>query len=220
MKINQKICLSIIIAIFLVLFAGMIIISIPNQKITAKADDNAPPFMGQDANLTLLQKSSAISYPTDSTRVPMLTVLIPDINEDASAWSKDYLKGVFSYNAEYLPEQIESTYSNAEIYSSIYDMSALYITRIHDSYFPKKVQEIESTEEIYTSFTTKAERHRVLIIVIVIIFFRFAVKPNRADRTESGELIRKYRKGEKLCENTWKAAFISSISSQSSRSAF
>ena len=84
MKTNQKKCLSIIIAVFLVLFAGMIIISIPNQKITAKADDNVPPFMGQDANLTLLQKSSAISYPTDSTRVPMLTVLIPDINEGSN----------------------------------------------------------------------------------------------------------------------------------------
>ena len=220
MKTNQKKCLSIIIAVFLVLFAGIIIISVPNQLIAANADNGFPAFTGQDSTLTLAQKSSAINYSSGSSDIPMLTVLIPDINEDASAWSKNYLKGGFSYNAEYLPEQIESTYSNAEIYSSIYDMSALYITRIHDSYFPKKVQEIESTEEIYTSFTTKAERHRVLIIFIVIIFFRFAVKPNRADRTESGELIRKYRKGEKLCENTWKAAFISSISSQSSRLAF
>ena len=164
MKTNQKKCLSIIIAVFLVLFAGIIIISVPNQSIAANADNDFPAFTGQDSTLTLAQKSSAINYSSGSSSIPMLTVLIPDINEDASAWSKNYLKGGFSYNAEYLPEQIESTYSNAEIYSAIYDGSILYITRIHDSYFPIKVQEIESTEEIYASFATKTESHRVLLL--------------------------------------------------------
>ena len=110
MKTNQKKCLSIIIAVFLVLFAGIIIISVPNQLIAANADNGFPAFTGQDSTLTLAQKSSAINYSSGSSDIPMLTVLIPDINEDASAWSKNYLKGGFSYNAEYLPEQIESTY--------------------------------------------------------------------------------------------------------------
>lgn len=71
----------------------MIIFVVPSQTITAKADDHVSPFMGQDSNLTLSQKSSAINYPTGSTCVPMLTVLLPDINENASAWSSNYLKG-------------------------------------------------------------------------------------------------------------------------------
>ena len=75
MKTNQKKCLSIIIAVFLALFVGIIIISVPNQLIAANADNDFPAFTGQDSTLTLSQKSSAINYSSGSSSIPMLTVL-------------------------------------------------------------------------------------------------------------------------------------------------
>ena len=148
MKTHKNRNLAVIISILMILFAGMIIIAIPNQTIAAKADVNVSPFIGQDSSLTLSQKSSVINYPAGSTCVSMLTVFIPDINENASAWSNNYLKGGFSYNAEYLPEQIESAYSNAEIYSAFYEGSYLYITRIHNNSFPIEQSKIQNSEEV------------------------------------------------------------------------
>ena len=83
MKTKRNKSLAVMIAVFLILFAVMTIIGIPTQPNAAKADIDISAFTGTDPNLTLSQKSSAIAYPSISAKVPMLTVLVPDINENA-----------------------------------------------------------------------------------------------------------------------------------------
>ena len=164
MKTKRNKSLAVMIAVFLILFAVMTIIGIPTQPNAAKADIDISAFTGTDPNLTLSQKSSAIAYPSISAKVPMLTVLVPDINENASVWSNNYFKGGFSYNAEYLPEQMASTHSNVQLYSAFFENSDLYIKLLQNEDFVLKKNEINNNEGIFSNFSDNNVEHKVILI--------------------------------------------------------
>lgn len=164
MKTKRNKSLAVMIAVFLILFAVMTIIGIPTQPNAAKADIDIYAFTGTDPNLTLSQKSSAIAYPSISAKVPMLTVLVPDINENASVWSNNYFKGGFSYNAEYLPEQMASTYSNVQLYSAFFENSDLYIKLLQNEDFVLEKDEIKSSEGVFSNFSDNGVEHKVILI--------------------------------------------------------
>ena len=130
MKTKQRLASFIIIAMFLSLLTAITIIAIPDKPFAVDAESiMVSPFVGEAPHLTLEQKASAINYPANTNNTPMLTIFIPDVNEDASAWSNNYFYGGFSYDEKFLPERIESTYGNAEIYTAKYQNSQLYVAR-------------------------------------------------------------------------------------------
>ncbi len=164
MKTKQRLASFIIIAMFLSLLTAITIIAIPDKPFAVDAESiMVSPFVGEAPHLTLEQKASAINYPANTNNTPMLTIFIPDVNEDASAWSNNYFYGGFSYDEKFLPERIESTYGNAEIYTAKYQNSQLYVARCKKSNYEIDATKFKTQDEI-TSFSSDANKHRIILL--------------------------------------------------------
>ena len=164
MLTNQKKNKGILVIFFIALFIGISVLAVSYQKTNAKADNEiAYPFIGQDSNKSLEQNEAELINQSGVSCTPMLTVFIPDIGEDASAWSNNYFKGGFSYNAEYLPEQIVTNYNHVQVYSAHYDNSKLYIAQMDNTSFVLDAHDFENEKKV-VSFSTDVEKHRVVLL--------------------------------------------------------
>lgn len=173
MKTKQRLASFIIIAMLLSLLTAITIIAIPDKPFAVDAESIvSSPFVGEAPHLTLEQKASAINYPANTNNTPMLTIFIPDVNEDASAWSKNYLYGGFSYNEKFLPERIESAYDNAEIYTAKYQDSQLYVARCKKSNYEIDATKAK-TQDVITSFRRTQINIELfyLVLTMQLIYF-------------------------------------------------
>lgn len=122
-------CNFIIIFVMLCTIVFMATWSIKSQNIVALGSDSTY-FVGSDSNVTHVQKETAITYnPNDpanpsSGGAPCLTVLVPGIGEDASAWSGSFVGGGYGYNPSSLPEQIRETFNNIKVFTTDFNTTA------------------------------------------------------------------------------------------------
>lgn len=107
---------------------AILMLSLP-ASIRAYADENMG-FIGSDDGITYQQKEEEITYnPNDTINpssggAPCITMLVPGIGEDASAWSGSFVGGGYGYDMDSLPEQIRETYNDVKVYVAIFNETA------------------------------------------------------------------------------------------------
>lgn len=157
---TQKALLKVILIFMLVILASLLLLfSIPIGH-KAFAEDTTKIFVGQDPSKTLEQKSSELKYNNTVGSKAVLTVLLPDLNEDASAWSRSLIKK-FSYNENSLLEILKSD-SNGDLYTAIYSNYELYITKLYRTHY---VNTFDSNADYYErNFSTYSTAHKIITV--------------------------------------------------------
>lgn len=157
---TQKALLKVILIFMLVILASLLLLfSIPIGH-KAFAEDTTKIFVGQDPSKTLEQKSSELKYNNTVGSKAVLTVLLPDLNEDASAWSRSLIKK-FSYNENSLLEILKSD-SNGDLYTAIYSNYELYITKLSRTHY---VNTFDSNADYYErNFSTYSTAHKIITV--------------------------------------------------------
>jgi len=156
---TRKSILKVILAVMLVILAAMLLLfSIPSVN-NALAADAENTFTGVDPSKTLAEKSSELKYNNTTGSKAVLTVLLPDLGEDASAWSSSLIKK-FSYDENSLPERLKAD-SNGDLYSAVYSNDQLYITQLNNYNYTNQYDYMDNFVVMFSEYSAA---HKIIMV--------------------------------------------------------